>query len=127
MEFLANRKKDILERKERQEKLLAEKRAQLADREVPFQREQETIQHLIRYLHKMKVQHGLVDPEDEVVAQQVNQSLQNQHAAELIAKNISDGKMETAYERKGEALTIVGSKKGGKKKKVRTITVETTF
>ena len=54
-EFLANRKKEILERKERQEKLLAERRAQLADREVPYQREQETIQHLIRYLHKMKV------------------------------------------------------------------------
>jgi hypothetical protein len=64
-----------VERVERQEKLLMEKRAQLADREVPFQREQETIQQLIRYLHKMKVQHGLVEPEDEVIAQQVNQSL----------------------------------------------------
>lgn len=95
---------------------------------MPYQREQGTIQHLIKYLQKMKVQHGLVDPEDEIVAQQVNQSLQNQQAMELIAKNISDGKMETAYERSGEELKVVGSKKGGKKnKKPRTITVETTF
>lgn len=71
-EFLAKKKKELVEREEQKKTKLAEKRAALADRETPYSAEIELCDDLVKYLHKLKVQHGLVDPEDDELAKQVN-------------------------------------------------------
>ena len=66
---------------------------------MPFLREIETIEQLIKYMHTLKVQHGLIAPEDSDVAKQINSEMHNEQAQDLIKQNIKDGKMEEAYTR----------------------------
>jgi len=124
-EFISKKKKEVVERKDRVKVQLAAKRAELLDREIPYQRELAYITQLVNYMNKLKVQHGLVEPEDDMVAKQVNESQQNQAAEELINKNIADGKMEVAYEK--EELKTVGGKKNKKKNVKKVIIIDNTF
>ena len=71
-------KKNIMERNERRSLLLEEKRAQISERDIPFLKEVETIEQLIKYMHTLKVQHGLIEPEDADVAKQVNSDMYNE-------------------------------------------------
>jgi len=124
-EFISKKKKEVLERKERVNDQLAAKRAELLDKEIPYQRELSFIEQLINYMHKLQVQHGLVALEDDMVAKQVNESQQNQAAEDLINKNIKDGKMEEAYSK--EEVKATGGKKNKKKAPKKVMIIDNTF
>jgi len=116
IEWMQRQKDKAVQREAEREEVAAERDSALKDLPHPFAKELETCDHLIAFLHTLKVRAGL-EGDSEQVARETQLDMLSEANKEKMQKKVEEGKIEAAVskrDRDAQALVQVGG--GGKRK-----------
>lgn len=110
-------KERVLARAEEEKHIVEERENYIKSLPHPYEKELDTCEHIINYLHELKRKAGLVQ-EDEEVARQTQTNFLSEAAQKNLEKKIEEGKLQQAvskHEREEQDIVRIGGG-GGKKK-----------
>ena len=118
---MQRQKERVLQREAEREEALAERENTIKNMPHPYLKELDTCEHLIAFLHTLKVRAGL-EADSEQVARETQQDMLKEMNQKAMQKKIEEGKVEAAMskkERDAAAMVQVGGKgkRKGKKQK----------
>ena len=121
IEWMQRQKERVLLREAEREETIKERENTIKNMPHPFLKELDTCEHLIAFLHTLKVRAGL-EADSEQVARETQQDMLKEMNQKAMQKKIEEGKVEAAMskkERDAAAMVQVGGKgkRKGKKQK----------
>ena len=117
IEWMMKQKERVLARAEEEKHIVEERENYIKSLPHPYEKELDTCEHIINYLHELKRKAGLVQ-EDEEVARQTQTNFLSEAAQKNLEKKIEEGKLQQAvskHEREEQDIVRIGGG-GGKKK-----------